>query len=347
MAARPTLADIAAQAGVSVATASKALNGRSDISAGTRDRVLKIISDTGYQSPAERRESPQRPVILALLAGIDTMYSASVLHGIVDAAAAQGAETVLRFTAPSSPGSSAGDSGDELPEGCAGIIAVTFGTRGLRSRYLEAGVPIAVVDPSEAQHPAKWMNVGATNWTGARSATEHLLGLGHRRIGWIGGPVHSEPSIERLHGYRAALQSAGVPLDPAIERVTDFTVAGGEAAARELLALDDRPTAIVAANDELAIGVLDAARDLALHIPRDLSVTGFDDTPQASWSTPKLTSVRQPLVDMGRMAVTMILEAHANGTARSSSPHLQLATSLKVRESTAPPLTHEARDAAG
>jgi LacI family transcriptional regulator len=142
------------------------------------------------------------------------------------------------------------------------------------------------------------------------------LEIGHRRIGWIGGPPENEASAERLHGYRAALQSRGIPLDESIERNGDFEFEFGRLAAGELLQLRERPTALVTANDEIAIGAMTAARHLGLRVPEELSVTGFDDTPQASWSTPELTSVRQPLADMGRMAVSMILDA-MRGTARN------------------------------
>ena len=179
------------------------------------------------------------------------------------------------------------------------------------------------------------MTIGGTNWAGAKAATEHLIALGHRRIGWVGGPLESAASSDRLHGYRAALQSAGIPIDESVETNGEFTVDFGRWAAASLLTGDDRPTALVAANDEIAIGVIEAGRSLGLRVPDDLSVTGYDGIPQASWTTPRLTTVRQPLGDMGRMAIRMIVE-----TARGNppeSPHIQLVTQLLVHDSTAAP----------
>ncbi|MFI8593103.1 LacI family DNA-binding transcriptional regulator [Microbacterium sp. NPDC078428] len=341
---RPTLADVAALAGVSVATVSKVVNARSDVASTTRTRVLHVLGETGYANPVARAEAdgyrrpavlPGRtPQILVLLPGIETMYSATVLHGIIAGALSLGAHIVTRF------GTGAHDSqlppvaDVMLPVDCIGIIAVTHTAAGLRSSDASTKLPVVAIDPWE-DHPAHWMTMGATNWTGGKSATDHLLELGHRRIGWLGGPALNEASAERLHGYRAALQSAGVPIDASVELNGDFDFEFGRTASVALLERADRPTALVAANDEIAIGAIDGARSLGLSVPADVSITGFDDTPQASWSAPKLTSVRQPLADMGRMAVSMILD-----TVRGSAPesrHIQLVTRLIVRESTAAP----------
>jgi LacI family transcriptional regulator len=345
---RSTLAQVAALAGVSIATASKVVNGRSDVSPATRIRVLEALSDTGYASPVARpgangyrmlprSDQGHRPAILVLVPGIETMYSATVLHGVMAGGLTLGVEIVARFGPGTREGlvKSAVDAVEELPSNSIGVIAVTHAADGLRLPEEAAGMPVVVIDPFE-EGQSHWITVGATNWTGAKSATDHLLEIGHRRIGWIGGPRGNEASAERLHGYRAALQSRGVALDESIERHGDFEFEFGRLAAGELLQLRKRPTALVTANDEIAIGAMTAARDLGLRVPEDVSVTGFDDTPQASWSTPKLTSVRQPLADMGRMAVSMILDA-VRGTAPESRD-IQLVTRLILRESTAPPL---------
>lgn len=343
---RPTLADVAALAGVSVATASKVLNGRSDVAPATRARVLGVLGDTGYSTPAMRtepngyraglvgQEHGRRPVALVLVPGIQTMYSATVLHGILAGAQKLGVEIVTRFGAEHRDGPTAREAEEDLPAGTIGVIAITHAADGLRLSDADAGIPVVAIDPWEAG-PADWMTIGATNWMGAKSATEYLLEMGHRRIGWLGGRALNEASAERLHGYRAALQSAGIGLDESIERNGEFEFEFGRAGAIELLGGADRPTSLVAANDEIALGAMDGARALGLVVPDDVSVTGFDDTPQASWSTPKLTSVRQPLADMGRVAVSMILD-----TVRGSAPEsrrIQLVTQLMVRQSTAPP----------
>ncbi|MET0885988.1 MAG: LacI family DNA-binding transcriptional regulator [Mycetocola sp.] len=342
---RPTLAEVARIAEVSVATASKVVNRRSDVSPTTRSRVLAAIQQTGYRSPVDREAPSPAPVIVALLAGIDTMYSATVLHGIVNGAAAHGVDVVVRFDlrdlAEGAGTSAPQNSG--LPAGCIGFVAVTFGMRGLRLFNSRTSLPIVVIDPSEPQEDS-WMTIGSTNWMGARAATDHLLELGHSRIGWIGGPGESGPSIERLHGYRAALQSAGIPLDATVETEGQFTLEYGRQTAIELLRLADPPTAFVAANDEIAIGAIQGAKSLGLEVPFDVSIVGFDDTPQAEWATPKLTSVRQPLADMGLMAVRLILDSSSGATPESR--HIQLATRLMVRDSTSArtPLAKRAGD---
>jgi len=336
MGGRPRLADVAVRAGVSVATASKVVNGRGDVSPSTRTRVLRAIESLGYRTPSARARADQTPLILTLTDGIETMYTATVLHGIVSAGEAQGADVVVRFgVGPSVENAPSRTAQDKmLPFGCIGIVAITYGMRRVSHLELGAQIPVVVIDPSEVR-AADWMTIGATNWAGAKSATEHLITLGHRRIGWVGGAPASEASAERLHGYRAALQSANIPLDATIETNGDFSIEFGMAAGVPLLSSPTRPTAVVAANDEIAIGVIEAARSLGLRVPEDLSVTGFDDTPQASLTTPRLTTVRQPLADMGRMAVRVIVE-NARGVPPESR-HIQLVTRLMARDSTAPP----------
>lgn len=330
MRSRPTLAEVAAHAKVSQATASKVINGHRDVASSTRLRVLRAIESLGYQTPSERARTARLPQVLVLTDGILTVYTATLLHGMVAAGRDQGADIVVRFgSGPAAPAPERA-----LPLGCIGIVAITYGMRSIGLLEVRPDLPVVVVDPSEPQ-PADWMTIAGTNWAGAKAATEHLIGLGHRRIGWVGGPVESEASSDRLHGYRAALQSAGIPLDESIETNGEFTVEFGRSAAPQLLGLPNRPTALVAANDEIAIGVIEAARSLGLNVPDDLSVTGYDGIPQASWTTPRLTTVRQPLADMGRMAVRMILE-----TSRGNPPesrHIQLVTHLLVHESSKAP----------
>lgn len=340
---RVRISEIAEAAGVSAATVSKVVNKRSDVSPATRARVTEAIERMGYVSPVDRSATTGLPVIVALLAGLDTAYSATVLQGIINGGQAHGAEIVTRFGLRN-PGGFTSRSSPSLPPGCVGIIAVTLGMRDLRLLHPHTSLPVVVVDPSEPRTD-DWMTIGATNWIGAKTATEHLITLGHRSIGWIGGPAASEASVERRHGYRAALEGVGLHPRPDWVADADFTVEAGRAAATRMLQGPSAPTAIVAANDEIAIGVIAAARAMGSRVPEDLSVTGFDDTPQATWSTPQLTTIRQPLADMGKVAVSMILDT-VSGRAPDSR-HLQLATELVVRGSTAPPLARDARRVPG
>src|SRR3954451_1987820 len=196
------------------------------------------------------------------------------------------------------------------------------------------GYPFVVVDPRTAPDegiPA----VSAANASGARAATEHLLALGHRRIGAISGPLHWLASSERLNGFQGALAAAGVLPDPGVVRQAAYSPGAGDDAAASLLDLPERPTAIFAFNDDLAISVLTAARERGLRVPEDLSVIGFDDSEQAKIVTPPLTSVRQPLAEMGRMAVTLLLQLLESQKVEGVS--VELAVRLVERSSTAPP----------
>jgi LacI family transcriptional regulator len=177
--------------------------------------------------------------------------------------------------------------------------------------------------------------VSTANAAGAYQATTHLLGLGHRRIGVITGPSAGVASRRRLMGHHAALVATGTMPDPALEVEGDFLVSGGAAGAQRLLDLAEPPTAIFAFNDSMAVGALQVARALGLRVPEDLSVVGFDDTIEAEVAYPPLTTVRQPLKELGRMAVDLLFRLLAD---QGSEPvHVELATRLVVRSSTAAP----------
>jgi LacI family transcriptional regulator len=170
---------------------------------------------------------------------------------------------------------------------------------------------------------------------GAKQATEHLLALGHRRIGAIAGPAGWYATEERLIGFRSALAGAGILLDPDLVVHSDWRIPRGTDAARELLALPDPPTAIFGFNDNVAIGAMHAARERGLALPDDLSIVGFDDTTQAGIVTPRLTSVSQPLAEMGRMGVSLLIRILEGQ--RVDALRMELSTKLVTRQSTAPP----------
>jgi LacI family transcriptional regulator len=184
-------------------------------------------------------------------------------------------------------------------------------------------------------------SVGATNWAGGLAATEHLIGLGHRRVGMIGGPADMLCTQARVDGYRTALDRAGIEAGKDLVRYGDFHHQGGFARTRELLELPDPPTAIFAGSDEQAMGAYQAARLAGLRIPDDLSVVGFDDLPTCEWLSPPLTTVRQPLEEMGRVAARTLLQL-LDGRP-PLTPRVELATDLRVRASTAPPPPSEER----
>jgi DNA-binding LacI/PurR family transcriptional regulator len=216
-----------------------------------------------------------------------------------------------------------------------GVIAVFSDlSADQRAQLASRGIPLVVLDPTGV--PSDDVpSVGATNWNGGLSATRHLLELGHRRIGVVTGPSWVLCSRARLDGYRAALDSAGVPVDPALVREGAFQIADGLTHTTDLLRLPDPPTAVFALNDGMAIGVYHAASVAGLRIPEDLSVVGFDDYPLDQWLVPPLTTVRQPLRDMGAAAARMVMELGRDSEPRAN--RLDLATELVVRRSTAPP----------
>lgn len=344
MAGRPsprriTLEDVARHAGVSKATASKALNGRDDIALDTRARVLATVAELGYEPTTDRGRPPRKRALVAVLDVLESPYMTHVLGGILAAATAADTDLLVRLAPDRESRTSRVTArawvAQQRAAGAVGIIGLTLAQPdAVLLAAQEAGLPVVMVDPVDTQE-ATVVSIGATNWAGGRTATEHLLDLGHRRIAWIGGPGGSAAARDRLHGYRAALDSAGVPFDPALVRSDEFAVETGTRHALALLRMHDRPTAVVAGDDEIAVGVLAAAQELALPVPAALSVVGFDDTPQASWTSPRLTSVHQPLDGMGRMAVETVLGLASGAPPASWS--VQLATTLVVRESTAPP----------
>ena len=334
---RATLDDVATAVGVSKATVSKALNGRDDISAETRERVLAAVTALEYRSTTLSAPTTA-PRALAIVFDLPASpYILGVLQGAMAEATESDVDLVTRLaperTSRTHRAVARAWIARQRASGVVGIIGLTLSEPdGLLEAASDAGLPFIMVDPVDTRH-RRMVSVGSSNWSGARTAAEHLINLGHRRIAWIGGPEASDAARDRRLGYQAALDSAVLVLDPALIRSGSFTVATGTERARELLTSTNPPTAIMAASDEIAVGVLATAHALGIRVPEDLSVTGFDDTPQAAWTTPPLTTVYQHLEGMGAMAIQTIL-VMAEGRSPSSR-HVELATSLTVRDSTA------------
>jgi LacI family transcriptional regulator len=330
---RPTLETVATAAGVSLATVSKVLNDRADVSAATRARVQRLLVQYKYVPPGRPIASQvvgSRRMIDLVFHAVDSPYSVEILRGVtsspVDVVVSSMADHSDAF--PWSAGlAAAGRSG--------AIIVTSELTRSDQRTLDQAHLPFVLIDPAAKLPEPNVATVGATNWAGGLSAARHLLGLGHRRIAVIGGPVAMLCSRARIDGYRAALEAAGVRVDPDLIRNGDFHHIGGYQAALELFALPDPPTAIFAGSDEQALGVAEAARVTGRRIPQDLSVVGFDDLPISRWVSPPLTTVRQPLADMGRTAAEMLLTMIDSREARGRQ--VELATELIIRSSTGPP----------
>jgi LacI family transcriptional regulator len=330
---RTTLAAIAVEAGVSLPTVSKVLNGRPDVSPGTRARVARLLDERNYSRGGPRRQRRSGLVDL-VFNGLDSPWAIEILRGVEEWGGQHetgvAVSSVRHGNVRPTSWTSAVTSHDTD-----GVMLVTSElTDDQYTQLRGAGIPLVVVDPANTP-PPDLPSVGATNWAGGLAATEHLLGLGHRRIGTVSGPKTYLCSRARVDGYRSALDRAGLAYDPALVREGDFHHEGGFSSGAELLALDDRPTAIFAGSDQQAFGVYEAARRLGLRVPQDLSIIGFDDLPVARWASPPLTTVRQPLAEMGRAAAQMLGDLIAGVPLRTN--RIELSTELIVRESTAVP----------
>jgi LacI family transcriptional regulator len=335
---RPTLAMVASASGVSLPTVSKVLNGRADVAADTRARVEDALREHEYVPQSTRRITQPGRLVDLVFDDFVSPYSTEVLRGVVDAGAETGVHVIVaRFPAvPAAPLRPEDAWARSLVDtGRKGLIVVTSELSSAQiSAFERAGLALVVIDPVNLPR-SDVVSVGATNFSGGLTATRHLTDLGHRRIGFIGGPVASSCSQARLHGYRAALEDAGIAVDPTLIRHGTFGFDSGQEFGAELLALADPPTAIFAVSDPTAVGVLAAARSRGLRVPDDLSIVGFDDSFLTAWSAPGLTTIRQPLRDMGRVALRTLLRL-IDGE-RLDSHHVELATALVVRGSTSHP----------
>ncbi|HYP73665.1 MAG TPA: LacI family DNA-binding transcriptional regulator [Microbacterium sp.] len=329
---RVTLAEIAAEAGVSLATMSKVLNGRTDVAPATRERLEGHLARHGYQ----RRSAPPRSETIELVFHeLEAIWSMEVIRGVEAVAHAAGLSVVLTVS---------GDRHSPAPDWIDGVlrrrplgVVLVFSdlAQPHREKLRSRGVPFTIVDP--AGDPAPDVpSVGSANWSGGLMATRHLIELGHRRIAAITGPEDMMCALARVDGYRSAMNAANLPIDPDWIRFGDFHPTGGETHARALLAAPDRPTAIFAGSDLQALGVIAAATEAGLRVPQDLSVVGYDDIELARWLSPQLTTVHQPLLRMGEEAARLVLRLAEGQTV--DTLRMDLATHLVVRGSTAPPV---------
>ncbi|MFD1716261.1 LacI family DNA-binding transcriptional regulator [Georgenia deserti] len=325
-----TLAEIAADAAVSVATVSRVLNGKPGISDRKRVYIERLLDERGYE-----RRKPRRPgaLIDLVMRGMDTQWAVGLLRG-VHAEAARSKVDVVTTVTNGLPAGSSDWVERVMTRGTDGVVVVVSEIdETAREELADLRVPIVLIDPVGTDTNA-YVNVSATDWAGGRDATEHLVHLGHRRIGFVTGPMRLECHVDRLDGYYAALGRAGIASDPELVRHGDSLTAGGERFGGELLDLDHPPTAIISGSDEQAYGIYLAAQKRGLRIPDDLSVTGFDDVDLCKWVTPQLTTVRQPLEDMASEATRLLLALARGDTI--SSRRVQLASELIVRDSTGP-----------
>ena len=330
---RPSLAEVAGEAGVSISTVSKVVNGAPDVAADTRVRVESVLRDKQYLSPKQRSRSDLATVVVVLASSsMSSPLTVEILRGTMRAAHEAGLELVLLDLPDGAP--AAGWIERTKRNGPTAVIALKSRLRTQeRAKLAKNGVPLVEVDTYQLPDNDSY-SVGATNFAGGMAATQHLLSLGHRRIGFLGGVSDTQASIARKHGHLAALASAGIEPGGDIIEEGDFTYESGLQAGETLLSREDRVTAIFAASDAQAAGVLEAARRAGVSVPDELSVIGFDDQLVARMTAPQLTTIRQPSEAMGSYAVEV-----AHKLLLGSAPpafHTDLATELVVRGSTAP-----------
>jgi LacI family transcriptional regulator, xylobiose transport system transcriptional regulator len=330
-AARATLAEVAARAGVSISTVSKVLNGRTGVSEDTRARIEALLTDHQYN---RRNPGPNHaPLIEVLCFEIDSSWAAEALAAIERVARRHGVGVVVSGTNDRQKPDLGWMEG-VLNRRPVGVVLVASSLlpdqiAQLRSRN------IAFVMLGPAGHvPVDVPTIGSADWSGAYAGTRHLIELGHTRIGIITGPEDMMAATARLSGFRAALEAAGLTLRPEYLRRGEFHHSDGITQGRALLSLPEPPTAIFASSDVHALGVYEAARALGFAIPAQLSVVGFDDVKVARWAGPSLTTVRVPIVDMAEQAVELVLAAREGGA--PAVTRVDMATTLVVRDSTGP-----------
>lgn len=329
---RVTVRDIAAEAGVSIATVSRVMNGQSTVTAETRDAVRRAVERLG--APVVRSRPPARPgAVFVRCPYLLTDYFGIIVSSIAETLDLHGRQLILNA------GEAAADSKvlaglPGRPEIAGALLILPTEEGEELERLRRRDFPFVVVDP-RTPVPRDIAAVSAAHFAGARSIAAHLVGLGHRRIGWIGGPTDWLPSTSRAAGHASALAEVGVLVAPELVTSIEPTSDWGYSAASRLLDLADRPTALVTFNDKAAVGALRAAYERGLRVPEDVSITGFDDVYLSSSTVPMLTTVRQPLEEMGRMAVSLLMRLVEGHTVEAL--HVELATELVVRGSTGAP----------
>lgn len=325
----PSIRDVAERAGVSYQTVSRVLNAHPNLRAETIDRVQVAIQDLGY-----RPNRAARALVTSRNHTIGVLLSARALYGpfssfitIVDAARERGYTVTTTPNASDDPRDIVAGLDALLAHGVEGIVAIAPQDRAREAvRQSGASVPVLTLQGG----PDESGDFGFDQREGARLAVRHLLGLGHRRIAHLPGPSGWAEAEERQRGYESIMRDHA--LTPIVAAEGDWTSDSGTAVGRRILA-HDPPTAVFAANDETAIGVLAAAHDLGLAVPADLSVVGFDDVPYARHLRPALTTVRQDFGELGRRAIRLLID-EIEGTERALPPRRVLPR-LIVRQSTA------------
>jgi LacI family transcriptional regulator len=338
-----TIRDVASKAGVSVTTVSRVLNGKDDISEATIQKVLAIVEELGYASSLAARgmRSHRTNLIGLILHDVASLYSQEIMRG-VNQVIAQIDKDLIIYTS----GGLNRENVAQHERYYVGLLngSITDGAIVVTptATQFTTHAPLVIIDPNDESpgYPA----IIATNQEGALGAMSYLTDLGHRRIGHIAGEMKLISANQRLQGYKDGLAAAGIPLNQDLIEIGDYTTETAVVCARRLLSLPDRPTAIFAANDVSAMGVYQAAKELGLEIPGDLSVIGFDNLREADHMNPPLTTIDQSLEKMGTIAMEMIVtlvkgESLTMNHAGEGNLY-KIPTQLVIRDSCAPVPCH-------
>jgi LacI family transcriptional regulator len=326
---RPTIKDVAERAGVSIATVSRALNDKSDVSGSTRERVREVAREVGYSpDPAARSLAGQKTRLVAIVVGdnaghrdLSLIFFGRVLTAISRRLSESGYDPLL--LPPE-------DIGFDHGFDAAILIGVDADDRLVRE-LVGRGVPLVGVDVRCAGRSAY---VGSNHADGVRLALGHLHALGHRRVAHLAGATNTSAGAERLDAFRREAEALGLDIPSELIRRGDFSSASGYRETCALLALDERPTAIVSASDLMALAALQAIRDGGLQPGHDIAVTGFDDLEAAALAHPPLTTIRQDRRELGTLAASRAIELIEDPDARP--PDAILPVELVVRASSSP-----------
>ncbi len=326
-----TIFDVASACGLSYGTVSRVINNDPHVKSETRVRVQETMRHLGFVINRQARSlaGGRSHVIGVLVPDLGTGYIGEIMRGI-DAELAIAQYDLMLYTAHRRAAKESNYIANLAQGMVDGLLLILPSNPGAYMETLHQGhLPFVLIDHQGIDE--KTCAVGATNWQGAYNATEYLMNLGHQRIGFITGSMDLGSARDRLAGYRAALRTHHLPVDEELVCEGDFQQLDGYNNGQALLALPQPPTAIFASNDVMAMGAMDAVRERGLRVPDDISILGFDDIPQAVNIRPALTTVRQPLEKMGRVATQMLLDRLNDPQA--SPKRIELPTELVVRDS--------------
>ena len=337
----PTIRQIAHEAGVSVGTVSNVLNNPSCVSKETRERVLEVIRKHAYRPSAVAQSLATRRTrtIGLIVSSVSNPFFGELVQGASETAPDLGCSLVM---------ASAAYDGHDVPRHVDTLVRQWVDGIFLAAQPLPEGMfaelafgdtPLVIMDHGQIP-PENAIGLVDFDWkTAGYQAAHHLLELGHRRIGYVGGIPDRSSTTLREEGYRLALAEARAPDDPGYRLAGDFLTESGYRCALQLLQLPERPTGLVLANDMMALGALQAAAELDLRVPHDVSVVGMDDIPFSAYVSPPLTTVHVPTRELGRIGTQMLIE-----TPDASAPirRVVLPTALITRGSTAPPVGRDA-----